>query len=163
MFPFACLLIPTFSIPAQFEVDTVNIVEQSSCWLEVSRKGNPSIFSVGYCQLINREIGASSSLNILSTHSTHFFVYAKNPIFINHVRFTASCERMLSPTLFVVGEEVVVVVTQQSSLHRVRLGLGHRDWGGVGHGGHCGRREHQGRHVNTVTHRPEHRHLCKIV
>jgi hypothetical protein len=38
----------------------------------VSRKGNPSIFSVGYCQLINREIGASSSLNTLSTQSTHF-------------------------------------------------------------------------------------------
>ena len=55
--------------------------EQPSCWLEVSRKGNPSIFSVGYCQLINREIGASSSLNTLSTHSTHFLA-AENTIFI---------------------------------------------------------------------------------
>ena len=57
--------------------------EQPSCWLEVSRKGNPSIFSVGYCQLINREIGPSSSLNTLSTHSTHFLA-AENTLFINH-------------------------------------------------------------------------------
>ena len=57
-------------------------------------------------------------------------------------------------TLFVVGE-VVVVVAKQSPLDWVRLGLCHRYWGGVGHGGHGGCRQHQGRHVNTITHRPE--------
>ncbi len=46
-------------------------------------------------------------------------------------------------TLFVVGE-VVVVVAQQSPLDWVRLGLGHSNGGGVGHGGHGGCWEHQG-------------------
>ena len=55
------------------------------------------------------------------------------------------------PTLFVVGA-VVVVVAQQGALDRVRLGLGHRDGGGVGHGCHGGGRQHQGRHVHAVTH-----------
>lgn len=55
-------------------------------------------------------------------------------------------------TLFVVGE-VVVVVSQESPLDWVCLGLGHSNRGGVGHRGHGGCWEHQGWHVNTVTHR----------
>ena len=43
---------------------------------------------------------------------------------------------LLPPTLFVAA--VVVVVADESSLHRVRLWLGHRDGSGVGHGGHRG-------------------------
>ena len=145
--------------------------EQPSCWLEVSRKGNPSIFSVGYCQLINREIGASSSLNTLSTHSTHFLA-AENTIFIYTILsqykpfygliISAShTERVVFvPTLFVVGE-VVVVVAQESPLDWVCLGLGHSNRGGVGHRGHGGCWEHQGWHVNTVTHRPENSVRCR--
>ena len=145
--------------------------EQPSCWLEVSRKGNPSIFSVGYCQLINREIGASSSLNTLSTHSTHFLA-AENTIFIytilsqykpfyGQIISASHTERVIFvPTLFVVGE-VVVVVAQESPLDWVCLGLGHSNRGGVGHRGHGGCWEHQGWHVNTVTHRPENSKLCR--
>ncbi len=64
-------------------------------------------------------------------------------------------------TLFVVGE-VVVVVPQQGSLDRVCLGLSHGNGGGVGHRGHGGCWEHQGGHVNTVTHRPANSLLSEL-
>ena len=63
-------------------------------------------------------------------------------------------ENRQTPTLLVVGG-VVVVVAKQCSLHWVCLGLSHCYGRGVGHGGHGGCRQHQGRHVHTVTHEPE--------